>query len=544
MSTVQTAVESRLVPYSLESRFRYARTESESAIQQMVRFHEATALPLMCVDAEAGVVLAATNEDFVEILPPNVFSTLMEGPLPKVVEWNCGMTFYAVPLPELDGLRTIGVGYVVNESRQADDELFAFATELGWQPHQLTEWAASQKSCSPDVLYWLLQAYCDRERQLAREAAQADQQRNRAEQAADQMQFLHRMLALLALSQQGHAVNDACLAGLQQLTEAAGCALIWEQSPQRHLEIKHGHVPVALSRLPLLIDQCSDNIPFDAVIRHRVAGTLLGADFPGVQNLLLSPIREGSRVTGWICLFNRAAHSEFGETDLVLADTVATLIVTHARNREVYEAHDELLLQFVGSLVTTIDAKDSYTRGHSERVAAISRCLGKQMGLSERDLLDCFNAGLLHDIGKIGVNDAVLQKTEALTAEEYEHVKQHPMIGYRILRGLKSMHRLLPGIRNHHEEFAGTGYPDRLASNEIPLLARILAVADAYDAMRSDRPYRKGMPLSQVDHIFRNGSGKQWDPDVIAAYFDAHAEVRKIGGPEIWSDEEPGSLGC
>lgn len=543
MSIVQTVIESRLAPYSLGTRFRYPSTSSERAIQQMVRFQEATALPLMCVDAAAGIVLGKSDDDVLEILPAEVLNELANGPLPKVLDADCGLTFYGVPLPELDGLQTIGIGYVINNTDRANEQLPECAAELGRQPDELAEWIERQKSCSPEVLHWVLRAYCDRERQSARDADASKQQNSRTEGAADQIQFLHRMLALLAISQQGHSLNDACLAGLQQLVECSGCAVIWEQSPQRHLEVKHGHVPVALSRLPLLIEQCSENVPFDAVVRHRVVGTLLGSDFPGVQNLLINPIREGTRVTGWICLFNRAANTEFNETDIVLADTVATLIVTHARNREIYEAHDELLLQFVGSLVTTIDAKDSYTRGHSERVAAICRCLGQQLGLSERDLLDCFNAGLLHDIGKIGVNDAVLQKTDALTHEEYEHVKQHPMIGYRILRGLKSMHRLLPGVRNHHEEYSGGGYPDRLAGNEIPLLARILAVADAYDAMRSDRPYRKGMPQSQVDHIFRNGSGKQWDPDVIAAYFAAYPEIRKLGGPEIWSVDEPPMCG-
>lgn len=537
MSVVEAAFESRLVPFSLGQRFRYSRHSAEFAIQQMVRFHESTALSLMCVDAGSGVVLATTDEDFVPMLPADVFSQLVDGPLPKVIDAKCGLTFYAVPLADLDDLPTLGIGYVLNHVGRASEELLACAGELGWQPHELAVWASQQKACSSEVLKLVLRTYCEHDRRDLQHSREVSRQQRRAERVAEQIQLLHRLLAQLSISQNTGALNDACLAGLQQMTSCLGCALIWEQSAQRRLEIKHGDMPVSFTRLPLLIERCTDDAQFDAVIQPRVAGTLLGADFPGVQNLLVNPIREGARVTGWVCLFNRATQTEFDDTDIVLAETIATLIVTHARNREVYEAHDDLLLQFVGSLVTTIDAKDSYTRGHSERVAEVSRCLARQLGLSERDLDDCFNAGLLHDIGKIGVNDAILQKTDALTSEEYEHVKQHPMIGYRILRGLKSMHRLLPGVRNHHEEYAGSGYPDRLAGNEIPLLARILAVADSYDAMRSDRPYRKGMPLSQVEHIFRNGSGQQWDPDVIAAYFEARDEIRKIGGPEIWSDD-------
>lgn len=539
MSVAVAAPESRFVPYSLGPNFRYSRSSSEQAIQQMVQFSESLALPLMCVDASSGLVVATSDDDFVEILPSEVFTELADGPLPKVIQSACGLTFYAIPLPQLEGLQTIGVGYVVNHAGRVTDELYQLGAELGWDLPQLADWCGRQKACSLDVLSLVLQTYCEREcreSQLTREVAQLRRQNERGE---DQVQFLHRILGQLTISQNTDSLNDACLMGLQHLTSSTGCAVIWEQGPQKRLEIKHGRLPVTLSRLPILIEQCVGERQFDPIIQQHVAGSLLGADFPALHSLLLCPIREGSNVTGWVCLFNRNDQEEFDQTDILLAETVATLIVTHSRNREIYEAHDELLLQFVGSLVTTIDAKDSYTRGHSERVAAVARCLAKQMKLAERDQYDCFNAGLLHDIGKIGVNDAILQKTDALTAEEYEHVKQHPMIGYRILRGLKSMHRLLPGVRSHHEEFTGGGYPDRLKGTEIPLLARILSVADAFDAMRSDRPYRRGMPQSQVDHIFRNGAGKQWDPDVVAAYFAARDEIRKIGGPEIWSEEEP-----
>ncbi|HUG93266.1 MAG TPA: HD-GYP domain-containing protein [Planctomycetaceae bacterium] len=197
------------------------------------------------------------------------------------------------------------------------------------------------------------------------------------------------------------------------------------------------------------------------------------------------------------------------------------------RDRE----HDELILGFVRTLVNTIDAKDHYTRGHSERVARIARRLGQELGLPEVDLRDLEQAGLLHDIGKIGINDRVLQKDGALTPDEFRHVQQHPMIGYTILEGLKSLRPVLPGVRNHHESYNGRGYPDGLAGDDIPLMARILAVADAFDAMKSDRPYRVGMPLEQVEEILRRGAGRQWDPQVIEAYFAARDEIARLAGP-------------
>jgi HD-GYP domain-containing protein (c-di-GMP phosphodiesterase class II) len=158
--------------------------------------------------------------------------------------------------------------------------------------------------------------------------------------------------------------------------------------------------------------------------------------------------------------------------------------------------------------------------------------------LPEPDVEDIHQAGLLHDIGKIGVHDAVLQKEGNLTDAEFEHVKEHPVIGYRILKGMKRMKNVLPGVRHHHEDFAGTEYPDRLAGSEIPLMARILAVSDSYDAMRSDRPYRQGLPVERIEDIFRCGADQQWDPVIIEAYFRAREDIREIGNGGV-ADQSP-----
>jgi HD-GYP domain-containing protein (c-di-GMP phosphodiesterase class II) len=124
-------------------------------------------------------------------------------------------------------------------------------------------------------------------------------------------------------------------------------------------------------------------------------------------------------------------------------------------------------------------------------------------------------AGILHDIGKIGVDDSVLRKPGKLTNEEFEQIKQHPVLGYEILKGIRRFRGILPGVRNHHESWDGSGYPDQMVGEEIPRDAQILAVADAFDAMTSDRPYRAGMSIERVINIFRDGRGKQWAPDVV-----------------------------
>jgi HD-GYP domain-containing protein (c-di-GMP phosphodiesterase class II) len=207
---------------------------------------------------------------------------------------------------------------------------------------------------------------------------------------------------------------------------------------------------------------------------------------------------------------------------------VASILATHQRNLELYRQHEDLLLGFVRSLVSSLDAKDAYTRGHSERVALIARRLGAELGLPPDDLRDIYLSGLLHDIGKIGVDDQILRKAGQLTREEFEQVKRHPVIGYNILCGLKNLQSVLPGVRHHHEAFAGTGYPDGLRGEQIPLMARIISVADSYDAMISDRPYRRGLRREKLEAILRDGAGQQWDPTVIAAYFAIREDIVRL----------------
>src|SRR5262249_17387940 len=150
-----------------------------------------------------------------------------------------------------------------------------------------------------------------------------------------------------------------------------------------------------------------------------------------------------------------------------------------------------------------------YTYGHSERVARVAVELGRELGVAEEELSDFYLAGLLHDVGKIGVKDTVLAKTEALTEQEFDELKRHVSVGYTIRRELRQIRNLLPGVLHPHERSDGTGSPDGLSGQAIPLLARILAVADAYEAMGTSRPYRPAIPCGRVEEILREGAGRQ-----------------------------------
>ena len=165
--------------------------------------------------------------------------------------------------------------------------------------------------------------------------------------------------------------------------------------------------------------------------------------------------------------------------------------------------------------------------------------------MKEDELSDIYLAGLLHDIGKIGIRDDVLTKRGPLTDEEFKHIQQHVVIGHRILADLHAIAHLLPGVLYHHERYDGAGYPEGLKGDGIPLLARILAVADSFDAMNTSRPYRTAMPPERVDQILREGAGTQWDPLVIDAYVRCRerlAAIRQRGLGESLRDALDGAL--
>ncbi|MBR3630563.1 MAG: HD-GYP domain-containing protein [Oscillospiraceae bacterium] len=210
------------------------------------------------------------------------------------------------------------------------------------------------------------------------------------------------------------------------------------------------------------------------------------------------------------------AKNEFG----VLSDDVAQLSTEISNYITELEQSKEtirvLTTEVMDALAHTIDAKDSYTNGHSHRVAIYSRMLARNLGLSAKEQNKVYCMGLLHDIGKIGVPGSIINKTTRLTDEEYEIIKSHSVLGYEILDEIQSFPELAQAARWHHELYDGSGYPDKKSGEEIPLLVRIIAVADSYDAMTSNRSYRKYLPQDVVRAEIEKNIGKQFDPEVAA----------------------------
>jgi HD-GYP domain-containing protein (c-di-GMP phosphodiesterase class II) len=277
-------------------------------------------------------------------------------------------------------------------------------------------------------------------------------------------------------------------------------------------------------------------------VKNDIRTTDPAARAAGVRQFLMVPICTGARSFGWFVAINRSTagrqwppspllqlgHDEFGTWEASLLNAAATLVASHASNLDLIREKEHLLTNMVRTLVSALDAKDAYTRGHSERVALFSKRIAETLGYDDVATEKLYLSGLLHDVGKIGVSDAVLRKPDRLTAEEFAEIKQHPDEGWGILLELEQLNYVLPGVLHHHEQVNGTGYPDGLKGEEIPLDARIMAVADAYDAMTSDRAYRKGMPHEKAIAIITAGAGTQWDAKVVEAFLGVIDDITAI----------------
>ncbi|MCW2922338.1 MAG: rpfG 2 [Thermoleophilia bacterium] len=221
-----------------------------------------------------------------------------------------------------------------------------------------------------------------------------------------------------------------------------------------------------------------------------------------------------------IALFRLDAAGPLSALTLLALPFVATqfLIRQFGRERELNSQLESANLSLTESLVNALDARDPYSAGHSIAVAVYSRDLAAEIGLQPSDVQAAYLAGLLHDIGKIAVPDAILGKPAALTDDEFDEIRLHPEIGEQILLPSAHLRDVLPGVRHHHERIDGKGYPDKLRDADIPLQARIIAVADAYNAMTSDRPYRDAMHPELAQRILVQNQGMQHDPFLVAAF--------------------------
>ncbi len=262
--------------------------------------------------------------------------------------------------------------------------------------------------------------------------------------------------------------------------------------------------------------------------------------------------RSDVAVIGLMVAVNRIDKPDFDSTDIKLFTSVASGCAVFIDNGRLFRDLKELFVGSLKALTSSIDAKDQYTRGHSERVALISRWIAERMAerqpLDEEQIHKIYLAGLLHDIGKIGIDEQVLRKNGKLTPQERECIQRHPSIGASILHGIKQMRDIVPGVLCHHERVDGTGYPDGLRGDEIPLTGKIVGLADSFDAMTSRRVYRDALSMETALEEIRRGLGTQFDPTVATVFLESDVhhlwELIQDGCAEIYGEADLADYGA
>jgi HD-GYP domain-containing protein (c-di-GMP phosphodiesterase class II) len=256
----------------------------------------------------------------------------------------------------------------------------------------------------------------------------------------------------------------------------------------------------------------------------------------GFKSLVAVPLVMGTRKMGMVTIYLRK-KAPVSPQVLAIISIVASVAAAAVENSELVNRIETNYFSTVEALAAAIEAKDPYTRGHSKRVTQFAIVLAERFGVPETDIRNLRYGATLHDIGKIGVSGKILNKKGRLTAEEFDAIKQHPLIGENIIGRVDFLQGARPIVRSHHERFDGSGYPDGLSEEEIPFLARVVAVIDFYDALTSDRPYRKAYSLEQTLHIIREGIGREFDPMVAVEFLEmssclAKSSEAQIGAPD------------
>jgi len=502
--------------------------------------------PFSLLDAESGELSYAASTGLTCDLYPrlSLLHEVAQRGRPEIVEHEAPLSMLAVPLRSLEkGPSLVAVSLFLNMRVEQEAQIAAAARAFGVDSMRALEWSRQSEIWSPRVLVRLAETTIDnlvQRTQLSHLQHEINEAVGHARDTYVELGLLHRLARDLDVSQEpgelwrnavswlADAVPAQCIAAVAR-RDAQGerSSLFGDDGPSELIERECPLTPEELSEMMERLNKAGRR----PLVLNRSHTSTPTWGFPTVRELACAPIMQGSQLEGWLLAINHTGADggelcEFGSAELRLLDSVSTILGIHRNNTGLFVRQGDLFAASVRALTSAIDAKDPYTHGHSERVARVAVCLAEQMGLDKEQLDTIYLGGLLHDIGKIGIDDQVLNKPGALTPEEFEHIKKHPQLGFDILCGVRQLQKILPIVLHHHESWDGSGYPHGLQGESTPLLARIAAVADAFDAMSSDRPYRRGMPDEKLDAILREGAGRQWDPNVIDAFFAIRERIR------------------
>jgi HD-GYP domain-containing protein (c-di-GMP phosphodiesterase class II) len=270
----------------------------------------------------------------------------------------------------------------------------------------------------------------------------------------------------------------------------------------------------------MLRDLCAAAVTGESDASTRILNPKDNAIAAAVNaEVIVEPITSDGRVIGALLAGNKKTDDpEASSFEMQFLDAAANFLSIFHENVARFAQQRQLFLGMLQSLTAAIDAKDPYTSGHSQRVGLIASLMARALKLDDKEVELYRIAGLVHDVGKIGVPESVLTKQGRLTASEIEHMQKHPEIGYRILKNITLLQDALPAVLHHHERFDGFGYPSRVAGQNIPFIARVLSLADTFDAMSSNRSYRDALPRATILQEIRRCAGTQFDPDLVPIF--------------------------
>ncbi len=351
----------------------------------------------------------------------------------------------------------------------------------------------------------------------------------------EELALLYKMGTNMQVNQSDSAYLQLACDSLCEIIQVQGIAVVLDKRLDNSGRLM---VTAGAGIIPIQHDEFYDmfEVIYDRLTEQIEQGkeALLDSEIDGafkyewprtIQNIIAVPLSVGEKNIGFMIAVNRIGKPDFDSVDMKIFRSVANECAVFVENGNLFE---ELKLLFLGSLkalTNSIDAKDKYTRGHSERVAYISRWLAENYAktnpLEEEQIQRIYLSGLLHDIGKIGIPEAVLCKEGPLTDEEFRKIKAHPVIGAGILAEIPQMKDIIPGILCHHERCDGRGYPNHLKGDEIPLAGKIVMLADTFDAMTSRRSYRSALSLQVTLGEIEKNLGTQFDPVIGRLFLDS-----------------------
>ncbi|WP_436716465.1 HD-GYP domain-containing protein [Roseiconus lacunae] len=370
---------------------------------------------------------------------------------------------------------------------------------------------------------------------------------NQVMQDFEELSLIRTLASSLELPQSTNDIDTFVVSSLLPLVSGVGAesiAAVLTDDNQMRAPLWTGKKLLSNEATWNLIERLRDEAASRPVVRNHDIGCDPDCD-DLVHEIMLVECASEARKHGWILSCNRMrdekddlpwAQLGFTTVQASLMETVTNQLASQLNNIRLLRQKEELFTDVIRALVNAVEARDPYTCGHSERVASFARLIAAKIGFSPSECERIYLTGLLHDVGKIAIPDGVLQKPNSLNPEEREIIETHTDFGWRILHELEALQDILPGVLYHHEHWDGGGYPDRLVGENIPIDGRVLAVCDAFDAMTSDRPYRRGMSVEKAIGILQGGAGQFWDPhlvNVFAQHLDEIDHVRRSHRPRV-----------